>query len=735
MHKLIFTASLTFLFLPIFSQDWNYYEPIKARGEIPTIFIETFSNKYEKEASSISKEDDRKTRKRKDDFHKQSEFFIDEYLTSGKVFFGDSITTYCQSVLDRIIGDDTELKNSIQVLTVKSPVVNAAATANGVIFINLGLIARLESEAQLAYILSHELVHFTNDHVVDQYVEQEKIYNGEDYYKRTADDEKLTALSSYSKSKEFEADEQGFSRFYSKSGYSYNAPFEVLSLLKYSYLPFDQVRFSLSLFESEDYHFPPTYQTEQVQKITATDDYNDKNSSHPNLLKRKENLDGLVSGQKGQDFLISKETFLHCRKTARFELNQIYLNYRDYASVIYNSFLLLQEDSLNRYNRLSIMKALHGLSTYANDRDIDEVLQDYENIEGESQQVYYLFNKLPEEELAILAARYAYKLKRDFPNDESIDKLYQRIMYDFVQLHRFSKEDFLTKHLNNYPKDSLRKSGKAISDSSLFEPSERRANNKGFTADVSANYWKSAFLEFANDSMFWKDFERYEQMSVNESNRFERTSFSNSISNDDNTALGINHAVCVTPSYLKLDQRVEGSIRFFTTKENLTLYKNYLTDLSTRVDLKLEILDYKDLNLSQTDRYNQISYLKNWLSERILHDEHNVMISSFDYVKEISKSLKTPYIVKTGQITLRVTESNVASKIIGSILQPHLAILIIPSLFIPDYVSFNYFLVFDIRNGNTLLSEYNQSQSGDKADFMKSLIYYNLSQVSNQPEE
>ncbi|HBF21121.1 MAG TPA: hypothetical protein DDW81_13555 [Cryomorphaceae bacterium] len=277
-----------------FAQNWDYYTPFQASGPVPGDFTDVYVNKYQRGVQTISKTENRKSRRRKDDFYRKSEYFINEYLVSGNVFFGDTITNYCQSIVNKLIGDDKTLKEQIRVYSVKSPVVNATATASGIIFVNTGLIAQLETEAQLAYILSHELTHYTENHVLDQYIEREEVLNGENAYRKSSYDEKMLALSTYSKSQELEADKKGYTRFYSNLPYNPSAPHEVLDILQYAELPFDEFAFPKDFFDTQYLVFPADYHLEETAPITAAADYDDKGSTHPNLENRREALGGVI---------------------------------------------------------------------------------------------------------------------------------------------------------------------------------------------------------------------------------------------------------------------------------------------------------------------------------------------------------------------------------------------------------------------------------------------------------
>jgi predicted Zn-dependent protease len=79
----------------------------------------------------------------------------------GVIYESGPATAYVQGVMDRLF---PEFKGHVQVAIVKSAQLNAFALPNGRIYINEGLLARFQNEAQLATLLGHEGTHFTNRH-------------------------------------------------------------------------------------------------------------------------------------------------------------------------------------------------------------------------------------------------------------------------------------------------------------------------------------------------------------------------------------------------------------------------------------------------------------------------------------------------------------------------------------------------------------------------------------------
>lgn len=79
----------------------------------------------------------------------------------GSLYGVAEVDRYLQGVLDELF---PEFKGAVRVRTVNNPDLNAFALPNGSIYIHLGLLARLENEAQLAAVLAHEGAHFVYRH-------------------------------------------------------------------------------------------------------------------------------------------------------------------------------------------------------------------------------------------------------------------------------------------------------------------------------------------------------------------------------------------------------------------------------------------------------------------------------------------------------------------------------------------------------------------------------------------
>ena len=720
------------------AQDWSNYTPLKSKGLIPADFTEAYSKKYKRESAQIGGST-KKERERQEDFYLRNEYHIDEFLISGEVIFGDTITDYCNRILDHLLKDDPGLRHKLRIYTVKSPQVNAYATGNGIIFINLGLMAQVENEAQLAYVIAHEVIHYKNEHVLNQYIEKEKIRDGEDFYHQSNQSEQLNALSTYSKSLELEADADGFNQYFKNSGYSHIAPIYVMDVLQYSYLPFDELVFDTTFIHTAGMSLPQEYYLKSTAPITAEADYDDSQSSHPNIKTRKlEIIKKLNPKDSGASYLISKPTFEHCQRLARYESSRLYLNSGRYAQAIYHNFLLSEKYGTDRYQELSTAKALTNATIYRNEGVLYKLVDNWEDIEGESQQVYHLLDKFEREDLNTLAVAYNYELYQKYPADEAVRKLFKKSLYELVFENDLKPDDFIAGEEAEIEEedlfsllDSVSMPSRRTARSSKIANIQKKKKEYNDRELEDDEYYKGAFVPYWRDSLFITTFEdiaaEYEGMSYRE--RKSRDSRRRRQKYDPNYALGIDSMVCVSPEYAKLDERQKDGIRYLSSDQSQDEYMERLMDISDKIGLHTQMLDYKNIQATEVDKFNDLSLIKNWIGERLMHENVGALVSDFDYMQPIITKYGTPYISYTGNLSLRIREQNVAGKIIASaILFPTLPFTI-AGLLMPDYESFNYFFLFDLTNGNALLAEYNYYETKDSDDYLQSIIYNHLIQV------
>ena len=207
---------LTFVFClsNVNSQSKISYNALRCAGAIPSDFLKLSSDKVLIDKSKISKKNiSRNDKKLENEFALSSNFGIDEILFSGKVLYGDPLSIYVNKVADKVLESKKNLKSELRFYVLKSYSVNAFSTNQGIIFVTVGLLSQIENEAQLAYILCHEISHYTKKHSLTSYKRRNDVLEGKGKFKVLDFDERIQELYGYSKENEFEADVEGVKLF------------------------------------------------------------------------------------------------------------------------------------------------------------------------------------------------------------------------------------------------------------------------------------------------------------------------------------------------------------------------------------------------------------------------------------------------------------------------------------------------------------------------------------------
>ena len=140
---------------------------------------------------------------------------------AGKVNTDPVLSAYLQGIMDRLY---PEFRGRLRVRLLNAQQLNAFALPNGSIYVNAGLVARFENEAQLATVLAHEGAHFTHRHSLQQ---AERVRNAAAFALAVAmlgvplvgDIVALSSMFGYSREHERKADEIGYQRMIA-AGYS-----------------------------------------------------------------------------------------------------------------------------------------------------------------------------------------------------------------------------------------------------------------------------------------------------------------------------------------------------------------------------------------------------------------------------------------------------------------------------------------------------------------------------------
>ncbi|HLO61038.1 MAG TPA: M48 family metallopeptidase [Bacteroidales bacterium] len=439
MLRFIKIICLLFVSFLLSAQQSNVpFSGIVSAGEIPSEFLLSTSSKIESYKNINPGE-----------FKDNKEILIksfnvlDDVLQSGRVSFGDPFSTYFNKIVDEILKDQPELRTQAKIYNLKSASLNAATAPYGFIFVNTGSLAYLENEAQLAFVICHELAHMKVNHWKDSYVDKQNVIKGKGIYGSMSLDERIELYFNRSHDYELEADSLGI-ELYLQTRYDPSEIIKFFNIEKFEGLPFANKPFDIGFFNSDSFAIPGVFFKDSIAVIKANETTKDEYHEHPNIEKRTEIAEKIINNrpENGNDYLVSESEFHKLSEISKFECVRLELLGRNYTRAFYDAYLLMDKYPDNEYLLVSIAKALYGLAKFRNINEFHLVTSPYSKIEGESQQLYYLFRQLNAQQLNTVALKYVHDLKRSFPENIYLEQMETDLINDLVFFHKILLKDF-----------------------------------------------------------------------------------------------------------------------------------------------------------------------------------------------------------------------------------------------------------------------------------------------------
>ena len=312
---------------------------------------------------------------------------IGNMLQSTRIVTEPEVHGYLQSVLQKIIIANDELKGmEMRVVFSRDWWPNAYCMMDGTICINAGLMIVLNNEAELAFVICHELSHYYLDHSgrsIAKYIEtiNSKEFQGE--LKRLSKEQykvnqQLDELSKtivfdsrrHNRDHEAEADMQAF-HFLKKTNYDCNAIKTTLQLLDKIddisvYQPLDIEK----IFQFDEYPFKKKW----IQKESAIFSQLNSNDSplsqkekdslktHPDCSKRILILSDSIQKNIGKNnFLIDEKTFNKLKKNFFVEMTEQCYKSENLGRNLYYSLLLIQANENMPVAIYSVVRCLNKI--------------------------------------------------------------------------------------------------------------------------------------------------------------------------------------------------------------------------------------------------------------------------------------------------------------------------------------------------------------------------------------
>ncbi|HET6227153.1 MAG TPA: M48 family metallopeptidase [Bacteroidia bacterium] len=569
--------------------DLNYV-PLNSSGVLPEVFSKKISDIVNQDINGIAKEDADK--KLKSDYVFLTEYAIERKVKSGNTLINDEITRYINEIVDILLADQPELRKKINVFALKSSVVNAYCYDKGYLFVDIGLISMTQSEAQIAEVLSHEIMHYVKQHVITRYIHNEKL---EESQEGKTDKALAKEMCQFSKEQESEADLEGY-KLLEKTKYDLQNAKDFFSVLQYYHLPFELKEFKNGFLESENFKIPDSYFLKDVAPIKDNTNEDDTLHTHPNCTKRRLAIENYIKDKSSEGRIkniLGEQRFLYIRDLARFETCRLQLKNRNYGAALYSAYLLLQKYPENLFLAQTISKCLYGISLYRagylrynRDSYLDGPTH-YLEVESHPQQLYYLINKMPDNEWNVMALNYTYRQHKKFPNDEVLtilsDSLFSIMTYTNCELDGFG--NIAEKIVNVNPiKDTTSYYKLVFKDLFLKDPEFVKKFPKTVGKEIIFPYTPKSY-KVKRLTKYIKEFDKISQV------------------------------MSVAPFYLIFKDGEETD--YFVADEQQQKLTRAIIQSAKSNEFKIDVLDPVAINANEVNKLNDFSVVNDWLYERM----------------------------------------------------------------------------------------------------------------------
>ncbi|MCX2744070.1 M48 family metallopeptidase [Mangrovivirga sp. M17] len=661
LNKLLLTNFL--LLLVSFDSNSQSIEKLEAKGAIPSDLLELPSLTYQKELESISESDSRKVRKEKENFYFNSNFILFDYLTSGKVLFNDPVTNYLNEILTNLLKENhPELLNEIRLYAVKSPVPNAFTTNNGMIFFNIGLLEKLNNEAEIAFILAHEVIHYKNKHVIDGYLESKEIEKGSgDYKKLTVKDQFLTKAK-YSRERELEADELGFDIFLN-SDYNISDPQNVYDILLTadqitSKTEYDINSLSSSTFVLTDEYFPDE---KDLKVFEVSENYEDKEATHPNIKKRKERILSKIENSNIPDqenlYIVGEEKFKQVKMLSHKELVRQYLLNHQYTEAIFKAdeFGKLYRDIDSVASQKMFVKALYGLAINHEEMRIQSDL-----FSIDYQRLYKTLRNIETIDLGLLAISHLIDYEEKYGRDEEIRLLIEDILKNMVYNHTLIK-NYIT--------------GKSKLIDSKVKLTVGRIHSTEYGEEILEDV---------------KDYIAFMELSTKQKNELYK-----------NNKYKVKNSLIINPFYAKLKGRNKKKLDFEASEDFLVSLSGYIDEAAEPLDFKATVIDVYNLDKNDLEKFNDQALINEWLNEKLNNEEWFGISPIYSEVQPLREKYNTDYFTWIGTLDFkgRMDSPSYGGIVLTALYSVPMSAILLVEKIRPHSKTFYFSITFDLKSG------------------------------------
>jgi len=686
------------------------YSPLKSFGVLP-------ANVY-----NYSLGDN--TSQTSNEFVSEYEFALRTIFRSGKVIIGDSLSIFVRKCADFIYEKNPNLAVASEFFVLKSTTPNAFAFPNGYIFITTGLLGQVENEAQLCFILAHEISHVQEKHGWESFNEKTDILKGKGDYSGLTIEQRLNLALRKSKTHELDADAQGF-KLFKNLGYDNRQVLRAFDMLLYSYLPFDEIEFNYNFLSDSFYKFPTTFTTYVANDIEASEDEDDDELTHPNVKNRKLAIAKIVKDTgTNKDFIINEDFFKKIQKLARYENLYLHVQQGNLDKALYNTFLIEKHYGKSLFSAKVKAYAMvnYAISMGGGELSSSDFRMGLKEAQGNTQAVSYLLKKMKSKDALVLAKRLLLEGNRSYDN------------VFFTKLNDNLNAVFSSKWNTLYTSLIFGSTEESVSSESVSKIDKLKSNSFKTKKD-SALYYNWAFYTLNPTEEEQKWLRSYQEITIggtdtddeyeadeNEKSTKKEDKKNKYLEKEDAEKDKIKTLVLLKPNVLRIKSKSRGyKVNKLSDEELSASILESMIAMSQDFEPNFVALD-PIAPSTEMDDYNKFAFVKHWISSyKKLEGE----LIPFDALDSANQRYIENGIIYMDTDVFSYRENREFNYI--HILFAYVAPLLIP-YYIYYYISKEHSTIiavraYDIGNNKLAASNISYFEAKGSKDFLKSHVY------------
>jgi hypothetical protein len=749
---------------PVTKPNLDNYQPARSNGPLPKEFLTSTAEKAAKDNEKIDIALDKKMHDAQVQFYLQTNYSVDQMRFSGEVLVNDTFSMYINRVADSLLlKQDPELRHKLNFYILRSPSVNAFTTDQGAIFVTMGLLTRLHSESELAFVLAHEVIHYKRNHVLTGYVEGVKAREGLGQYDQTTFENRFLKRHRYSRAYESQADEEGF-ELLMNSNYDPHAGIAAFDILALADAPFSDTTFTKSFFETDYFRFPSKFYVDTIKAIKPEDeDEDDDLATHPSVFKRRKviirKFGKLGADTTGSKYLVSETMFWRIKEMARFEEIAEHTAVNEFDEAIYSNYAEQKVYPANHYLSREMIRSMYG-SVIRKNRQYDykdlsslfqslfSVYEDDDKPVGEQGRLSAFVRKVDATGWNVAALNYAWKAHQMFPDDKDITMwtagLFRELtVKNDLRMDDFEKSDSAFFVIGN----------KALADTSIAKKIKGDTPAARFQAGIDHlkrdsldhyKYWQFAFVNELKDSSFVQMFREAEMYADSldrndslwyEKSEKERKKIKEQRSDAFAGPQGMTNIVAVNPIYVAYDDR--GDYEEVDVQASLDGHDVLVANMkasAAQLGLNLQILDRDNMDTNTVARFNDLVTANEWFDQRQDYGDNQILPYPQETMKALGAKYGTNYFMWSAYLTYKSKRGAKFLRVLSLAALP-LAPHTLYHLFTPKEDVYYIAIIYDIASGKPVFVQRTEMTNQKATPARMKLHVFDLFRTLTDPKK